>query len=155
MLKNEQELKTVEQKIEDAHQKLIGINFEHDRIKKFHQSEKSAIEQIQPIKTDLEKSVLGLTASKKTLSDEIVNLESEKASLNQDIAKLRDEFVSLNKQIETETASHKERTGVVIEAEKNLDLHRNSLFAREETIAETEILVNEKYLKLKEFINSI
>lgn len=155
MLNNEQELRIIEQKIEDAHQRLLSIDQQFARVQKMHNSEKVSIEQLQQIKADLTLSTADLDTKKDTLNSEISTLVIMKGELSVDIDESEQKLKKVRLQIETEMADSDSRKVVIESKQKELGLREGVLVNRETEMSKRESDIKDKHSKIKVFAESL
>ncbi len=149
------ELKNIEQKIEDAHQKLLSINQEQYRCSNLLKSDNEKIVSLQQIKIDLEKHVKDLTLKRDGLSKDVSNLQTEIHSLTEDITKSREIFVEINNKTNIELAKCETAKNLIKEENEKLDFRTTEVSNRENNIKELEITTSNKHNKIIAFANEL
>lgn len=150
MYDNNEQLKTVEQKIEDAHQRLLSIDQQYNRVQKFHQSEQASIEQLQPIKADLEKAVADLKDLQKATIEDISELQKTKLALTSDVEDMKAQLAKAEDDINVMVANYTEKEKLLQDKLDNADSRGNAVTIRELAVEEKEKSLAEKHKAVKE-----
>lgn len=155
MLNNEETLKSLEQQIEDAQNRVFNIDQGYARVKRLHDSEILAITELQGIKSTIEQNVKELTMVKTTLEKEVSSLQSEKDSLTVDNEQSRKHFVEVNADIDKKSLEHSERETVVMAKESAVEVREQKVAQRENNAEVREIEAEDKHSKIKDFISKL
>lgn len=134
MLDSNEQLKTVTQQLEDAHNKMLILDHNYFRVQKLHDSEVGEISRLQDFKADLEISVKKLSSEKEAINKDISNYTEQKAKLNEEIEISQKELISINTDIATQQAEYSVREDVLKTKEQDhshrvsaLNDHENQL----------------------------
>ena len=147
---NEQELKTLEQKIEDATLKLLSIDQQYANVQKFHQAEQSSIEQLQPIKADLEKAVTDLKDLQKATIEDISELQKTKLALTSDVEDMKVQLAKAEDDINVMVANYTEKEKLLQDKLDSADSRGNAVTIRELAVEEKEKALEAKHQAVKE-----
>lgn len=151
MVNNEEDIRTANQKVDDAHNRLLSIEQAYERTKRFKATEEQELEKIGYFKADIEKTIATLTSQKETLSGEIRSREEEKTALNKDISDLKrkkDEFETA--MIKTRNAQEKYEEALRL-MNDSLVSRETSVFKRENQVDASEKVLNKKHELIRSF----
>ncbi len=138
-----EELKSVKQQIDAAHNQLLTINNEFSRVQSFKRSEEIQLADLQGLKSDLTESV-NVTASR-----------GEKESLTKDIEQLRKMLVSVNDDSEKRREEIAKQLVILDEKSDALDSKEKSLSEIAKHLEKEQKIVERKHNKIKELVNEL
>lgn len=147
-----EDLKILEQQIEDEHNRLLSINNEQVRMLKLVESEKYEVSELQNLKADLETSIEALKLNKKTLEGELAALHKEQEEFVEENANVKIEILNTKALIANEIKLRDEKM-VDLDTRKSLVENKEQEIAnREKVIIESEASLKKKYEAIKELI---
>lgn len=154
-MNTEEELKSAEQKVEEAHQRLLSIDQQYYRVQKLHQSEEVTIASLREIKTTLENriSILNQEIDKGQLTVEILikNKEEITAYISSRVMDLKKD----NEEIESKKKEQEERETVLSAKEIAIEVREHNLDKREKEVKGREEEVLEKQERITSFATSL
>jgi len=155
MYDSNEQLRTLDQKIEDATLKLLSIDQQHANVQKFHQAEQSSIEQLQPIKADLEKAVEALTLKKVATNLSVETATAELERINKDIEVAKTNLANVEAEIDS-TLNEMAQKEVILQGKlDNVDSRGNAVTMRELAVEEKEKNLAEKDELIKQLARKL
>lgn len=150
-----EELKIIEQKIEDARSSLMLLEKNYLLMQKLHSSEEYALEQLTTRKSELERTVKSLIDQRDGFHNEIISLTSEKQSLISDTTESRKLFVETNAQIDSAVAEHNIAKTDLAKKQDELNARQLDIEQRESRASESERQLEVKHNKIKAFTKDL
>lgn len=154
MLQNE-DLRTLEQKIEDSHQKILLMDQHLLRVHNLRVSEEQEISNIQGIRSDLEAANAALSESQKEKEAKIAMLEGRENELLSAVADHILRLSSTTDAIAKAESDHEARKSALAAAEERVSASEKSISEREKAVTEREASAEENQRKIREFAESM
>jgi chromosome segregation ATPase len=150
-----EELRTLSQQIEDAHNRLLSINNEYARCQKMKMSEESTIAELQNLRIDNLEAVKTLTSKKESLQIELNVLMEKRENLVSKVEEAQTALAVIIKDtdLKREEIKNTIKDFNVLSSEfsnKKIELDR-----REKEIEKIEAEVLEKQDRIKDLISQI
>jgi len=151
MLNQPEELKTIEQKIEDARNTLTVIEQDQIRFNKLMASQGYELEQQSNRKAELTSEIAVLEIKKSTLMSEISYLDTVVMDKESSKATLESEIENISQEIKKAESKFNSYTEKVAETTKELTSKIVELDKRDKKLEQSEIKVQEKLEIIKAF----
>lgn len=152
---SQDELKTIEQKIEDARNILTIVEEDSHRFQRLTESERYSWSEVKKAKEEIESQVNNYQKQLKDLVEEIAKLQLEQESLNADNASSRKSFVEVNANIDSINAKHADTHETLKKIEQGQKVKDIELSKRENAVSASEKALADKHQKIKEFKETI
>lgn len=150
-----EEVKTAEQKVEDARNVLTILEQDYLRIQKLHNSESYALGEINKAKVELEERNTQLTTANDNLKKENTDLTELKLEIERNIEIARNVLIKTNEEIQSNKDKDEERIKELDRRENVVTAREEAIEVREKAVAESETELNDKHEKIKEFKETI
>lgn len=155
MLTNPEELRTAEQKLEDAINRTQVIDLNYFRVKKLHDAEVAAIAELQVTKADLTTSIDNLEAKKVDLEAGINALQSKNLDIQHYLTENTNRLAELKSDIEKTSADYDSKKSYLAAYEESVAKRERDIIAREKIVTDNETSVIEKHAKITKFVQSL
>lgn len=147
-----EELKILEQKIEDEHNRLLSINNEQVRMLKLVESEKYEISELQGLKVNIKEELDTLKLNKKALEIEIANLHKEQEELVEGSADVRIEILNIKALIANELKLRDEKMTDLDVRKSLVENKEQEISDREKALVLGEIILKKNHEAIKELV---
>jgi predicted nucleic acid-binding Zn-ribbon protein len=155
MINAPEQLKTVEQKLEEAQNKMLLLDQNYDRIKRLHDSEQTQVRSLQDVKSTLEASNKDLIFANEKLTAENLILTNQKADLEKDMSGARSILSHINQEIKAQSDVHIESHKKLEAVSEKLSQKEQDITDRENAVTQKEQDLNEKHDKIRLFIETL
>ncbi len=150
-----EDLKILEQKCEDAHQKLLSIDNQYYHIQKLYESEQQKIASLQQFKIDLDKSTSELSLKKENLVTEVNQLIKTRDEVTSVLEETRSALTQASADLEAEYTERDDLVIVMGEREEALVTRETQMAEREKQVKRSEEIAQEAHNKIKAFKETI
>ena len=155
MLNNESDLRTLEQKIEDATNKLLSINLDHKRVKDLHDAKVAEIANLNNFNIDLTSTNEKLTAQKDSLLKDIQDLSDKKADYQRSLGVIESDYDKVKSDTEALKADHDNREALVVAKETAVGVREESVQERENAVNESEKSLADRHQLIKDLVSKL
>lgn len=155
MLIQPEEVKTAEQRVEEARNRVTILEQDYLRIQKLRYAEEYALGEQSKVKAELDKQVSELTLISTELNTDIKKLQGVKEKTSLEIQDAEKELALTKKKAETIKSDQNDKTSELIKQEAFLSDKEDALSAREAKVVDREKTVVEKERIIKEFKGSL
>lgn len=150
-----EELKSVEQKVEDARNVLSYIEQDHMRYTKLIEAQKYDMAEKQKEREELNQYVDKLAETKNSLLSDISTLTMTHASVSESITSAQDELTHVKSLVSRSASRHQAVTLALSNYEDSLTAKEEVLALKEKKIELSEKLAEDKHAKIKNFIETL
>lgn len=150
-----EELKTLEQKINDARGQILALEQSKLALNKQLEATQYAFTEAEKAKKEMEGMVSDLTDKKVTLTSVIDALNASRNDVSTEVATKLQELTKLRSTIELEAETKKKIKEELDNKENLLNKVSYDLSVREQVVIKSEADIQEKYLKIKQFKETI
>lgn len=150
-----EELRTLEQKVEDARNALTLIEQDYFRLGRLHASEGYSIGEMRKEKDELSETIAGLSARKDALNIEVCNLELSREKTIREAEEAAASLAASLARSASESADRDQKRKEIEELGNSLIARHAAALERESSLSEKEALLDARHSKIRDFIASI